>query len=184
MPGEAQQRRTFTAVRLWPPEDMVEVHLAAVGVVEREVQAAHRVLSPDGRALKMGAGWLACNNARGWMNGAPLRAIVVATATLMLDRAAAAPTFAGVSEAARVAMAAKLLARREELETELRGARLRRSLEALLLRTLELRGSTPPLPHSDQPRGHPAWLPELSKATTLYVALTPQQQLTFAYVNS
>ena len=53
--------------------------------------------------------------AGGWMNGAPLRAIVVATATLMLDRAAAAPTFAGVSEAARVAMAAKLLARREEL---------------------------------------------------------------------
>jgi len=70
-----------------------------------------------------------------------------------------------------VAMAAKLLAQREELETELRGARLRRSLKALLLRTPELRGSTPPLPHSDQPRGHPAWLPELSKATTLYVAL-------------
>ena len=166
---EALQRSTFTAVRLWPPEDTVEVLLAAVGVVEREVQAAHRVLSPDGRAL-MGAGWLAWhNNAGGWMNGAPLRAIVVATATLMLDRAAAAPTFAGVSEAARVAMAAKLLAQREELETELRGARLRRSLKALLLRTPELRGSTPHLPHSDQPRGHPAWLPELSKATTLYV---------------
>ena len=80
-------------------------------------------------------------------------------------------TTALVPEAARVAMAAKSLAQREELETELRGARLRRSLEALLLRTLELRGSTPPLPHSDQPRGHPAWLPEhLSKATTLYVA--------------
>ena len=27
------QRRTFTAVRLWPPEDTSEVHLAAVGVV-------------------------------------------------------------------------------------------------------------------------------------------------------
>ena len=50
-------------------------------------------------------------------------------------------------------MADGSLAQREELETELRGARLRRSLEALLLRTPELRGSTPPLPHSDQPRG-------------------------------
>ena len=71
----------------------------------------------------------------------------------ILDRAAAPPTFASVSEAARVAMADGSLAQREELETELRGARLRRSLEALLLRTPELRGSTPPLPHSDQPRG-------------------------------
>ena len=59
----------------------------------------------------------------------------------------------------------------DELETELGGARLRRSLEALLLRTAELRGSTPPLPHRNQPRGHPTWLPSLSKATTLYPAL-------------
>jgi hypothetical protein len=41
------------------------------------------------------------------------------------------------------------------LLTELRGARLQRSLEALLLRNAELRSSTPPLPHThtDQPRG-------------------------------
>jgi hypothetical protein len=39
----------------------------------------------------------------------------------ILDRAAAPPTFASVSEAARVAMADGSLAQREELETELRG---------------------------------------------------------------
>jgi len=32
VPGEALQRATFTAVRLWPPEGTPEVHLAAVGV--------------------------------------------------------------------------------------------------------------------------------------------------------
>ena len=42
VPGEALQRATFTAVRLWPPEGTPEVHLAAVGVVEREVQAVQR----------------------------------------------------------------------------------------------------------------------------------------------
>ena len=70
----------------------------------------------------------------------------------MLDPTAT-PTLASVSEAARASMATKSPERREELELELGGVHLRRSLEALLLRTPELRGSTPPLPHSDQPRG-------------------------------
>jgi hypothetical protein len=48
------QRRTFTAVRLWPPEDtsavseqVSEVHLAAAGAAERELQAvAKQALIP------------------------------------------------------------------------------------------------------------------------------------------
>ena len=41
------QRRTFTAVRLWPREDTSEVHLAAAGVAERELQAvAKQALIP------------------------------------------------------------------------------------------------------------------------------------------
>ena len=44
------QRRTFTAVRLWPPEEtsaVSEVHLAAAGVAERELQAvAKQALIP------------------------------------------------------------------------------------------------------------------------------------------
>ena len=137
-----QQSQTFTAVALWPPVATQEVHLAAVGVAERELQEAARALCPDGRAL-MGAGWLAWHtNEVGWMTGA-LRAIAAATAAAMLDPTTT-PTLDSVSEAARVSMAPGSQAQREELETELGGARLRRSLEALLLRTPELRSSTPP----------------------------------------
>lgn len=38
----AADRRTFKAVALWPLEGTREVHLAAVGVAERELQAAAR----------------------------------------------------------------------------------------------------------------------------------------------
>jgi hypothetical protein len=54
--GGELQRCTFKAVALLPPEGTSrEVHLAAMGETERELQAAARALSPDGRAL-MGAG--------------------------------------------------------------------------------------------------------------------------------
>ena len=39
----AADKRTFKAA-LWPPEGTREVHLAAVGVAERELQAAARAL--------------------------------------------------------------------------------------------------------------------------------------------
>ena len=41
-----QQSQTFTAVALWPPVATQEVHLAAVGVAERELQAVARTLYP------------------------------------------------------------------------------------------------------------------------------------------
>ncbi len=41
------QRCTFKAVALLPPEGTLEVHLAAVGNAERELQAAARALSPQ-----------------------------------------------------------------------------------------------------------------------------------------
>ena len=53
--GGELQRCTFKAVALLSPEGTREVHLAAVGEAERELQAAARALSPDGCAL-MGAG--------------------------------------------------------------------------------------------------------------------------------
>jgi hypothetical protein len=45
--GGELQRCTFKAVALLPPEGTREVHLAAVGNAERELQAAARALSPQ-----------------------------------------------------------------------------------------------------------------------------------------
>ena len=43
--------------------------------------------------------------------------------------------------------------------------RINHKMPSLLQRTAELHGAgTPHLPHHHQPRGHPAWLPALSKA--------------------
>ena len=170
----AVSRQVFSLALLWPRRaapspsaaaESDEIHSSAVGIVEERLQALARVLCPDGRAL-MGAGWLTWHpNDQGWMSLA-LGAIGASAARLVLAPAPSTPPGLEELRAAAIKNAPSRI--HAELELELANPRLRRALEQLLTRTDELRARTPPLPHRHQPRGSPAWLPELSKATHLY----------------